>query len=72
MSIKSDTVNKITQYENGEMSREEVLEFFAELIKNGTCWKLQGSYGRMARDFIESGFIDTEGNILRYFEENEG
>ena len=72
MSVKSDTVAKIIKYENGEMSQDETLEFFAEMIKDGTVWHLQGSYGRTAQSFIESGFIDTNGNILRHFEENEG
>ena len=71
MSIRSNTVSKIIQYESGEMDRDEILEFFAELIKDGTCWHLQGSYGRQANDFIKSGFIDSKGNILRRFEENE-
>lgn len=72
MSVKSDTVTKIIQYENGEMSQDEILEFFAQLIKDGTCWHLQGSYGRTAQSFIDSGFIDSNGNILRHFSENEG
>jgi len=72
MSVKSDTVEKIMRYEDGRMSKEEVLEFFAELIKDGTCWHLQGSYGRTARDFIESGFVDSNGNILRRYGEEEG
>ncbi len=72
MSVKSDTVDKIMRYENGEMDKDETLEFFAELIKDGTCWHLQGHYGRTANAFIEAGFIDKNGNILRQFEEEEG
>jgi len=72
MSVKSDTVAKIIKYENGEMSQDETLEFFAEMIRDGICWHLQGAYSRMANDFIRSGFIDTKGNILRHFEEDEG
>lgn len=72
MPVKPDTVSKIMAYENGEMSQEEALEFFAELIKDGTVWHLQGHYGRTANEYIKSGFLDKNGNILRRFEENEG
>lgn len=49
-------VNKIMAYEDGEMSEEEVVEFFQELIHSGDCWKLQGSYGRTASCLIEAGY----------------
>lgn len=64
--------NKIVAYECGEMSPNEVLELFSELIRDGTAWHLQGSYGRQASNLIEQGFIDSKGNILRRFEEDEG
>jgi hypothetical protein len=44
-------------YENGEMSQDEALEFFAELIKDGTVWHLQGHYGRTANEYIKAVFI---------------
>jgi len=50
-----DLVTKIIQYESGTMTDEQEIEFFQELIDSGLCWKLQGSYGRRARDFIEDG-----------------
>ena len=59
-----NTVDKIIQYESGEMSEEDVIEFFAELIKNKTAWSLQGHYGRTANDFIENGVINRSGDIV--------
>ena len=48
-------VDKIVKYESGEMSVEEVVDFFQELINSGLCWQLQGHYGRTARHLIEEG-----------------
>lgn len=61
-------VNKIIAYENGEMSPEDTLSFFADLIKTGDAWRLQGHYGRTAASFIENGVIDRKGNILQEVE----
>ena len=51
-------VDKIVKYESGEMSVEEVVDFFQELINSGLCWQLQGHYGRTARHLIEEGLCD--------------
>ena len=48
-------IDKIIAYESGEMTQEEMVEFFQELIDSGMAWELQGSYGRMARALIEDG-----------------
>ena len=49
------SIDKIMEYENGEMDNEEAINFFQELINDGTAWTLQGSYGRMAAELIKSG-----------------
>ena len=51
-------VDKIVKYESGEMSVEEVVDFFKELINSGLCWQLQGHYGRTARYLIEEGLCN--------------
>jgi len=48
-------LNTIIQYENGELTEDETITLFQELIDSGQAWKLQGSYGRTARDLIEQG-----------------
>ena len=58
-------VDLIIAFENGELNDNEVLELFAELIKSGNCWHLQGFYGRTAQSFIDAGYIDRKGNILK-------
>jgi len=67
-----DFVDKVVRFEGGEMTPQETLQFFAELIKTGHAWKLQGVYGRTAIRFMKAGFIDEKGNILKNIEEDEG
>ena len=55
----SPSIDKIMDYENGELSEEQTLELFQELIDTGLCWQLQGSYGRMAKQLIEMGLITS-------------
>lgn len=50
------SIDKIMKYENGEMTDDEVIEMFQELIDSGLAWKLQGHYGRTAMALIEGGF----------------
>ena len=48
-------VDKIIQYESGNMTDEEMISFFQELIDSGMAWQLQGHYGRTASFLIEEG-----------------
>ena len=36
-------------------SQDEVIEAWQHLIDTGLCWKLQGSFGRMAQRLIDEG-----------------
>ena len=56
-------VGKIIEYESGEMSDRDTVELFAELIRTGDCWTLQGHYGRVASSLIENGLINKKGEI---------
>ena len=46
-------IEQITRYENGNMTEEEIIIFFQELINSELAWKLQGHYGRTAMSLIE-------------------
>lgn len=59
----TDIVGLITAFESGEASEQETLELFAELIRSGMAWQLQGSYGRAAAALIEEGIISEGGEI---------
>lgn len=52
-------VTRLMNYEAGEMTDEETLDLFRDLITTGTVWHLQGSYGRMAAQLIEAGLIEV-------------
>jgi hypothetical protein len=61
---KIPDVNAISAYENGELSARDTLELFADLIKTGMAWQLQGSiYGRPAMRMINQGYITRDGQI---------
>tara|TARA_B100000427_G_C15122019_1_gene426211 strand:- start:184 stop:369 length:186 start_codon:yes stop_codon:yes gene_type:complete len=50
-------VDKICRYEEGQMTDEEMISFFQELVNNGMAWSLQGHYGRTAMYLIENGYV---------------
>ena len=68
-------VENIIKYESGEMGLGEMVQFFADMIKSGDVWSLQGHYGRNATAIIEAGIVDREGNIdedmLNYYTEDD-
>ena len=53
-------IDKIIAYENDELSDEDTIELFQELVNSGLCWKLQGHYGRTAQYLINEGLIDPK------------
>lgn len=60
-----ETFDAVMLIEDGEEhDAEEMLEAWASLIKSGTCWHLQGSYGRTAAHLIQTGIISETGEIL--------
>lgn len=63
-----DLTSKIMAYETGELSHSETLKMFAELVRNGMAWTLQGHYGRTAAKLIELGYLNRQGEILRGFD----
>ncbi len=52
-----DIVSAIIEHEQGELSWEDTLELFQELVNSGMAWSLQGHYGRTAQRLIEEGLI---------------
>lgn len=57
-------IDKIIQYECGELDEVDTLKLFSELVQNGMAWKLQGHYGRTASNLIEQGCLSDAGEIL--------
>ena len=61
-----DLVDKIIAWETGELTDTQIIELFAELVKTGQAWTLQGCYGRMAQKLIDANYIDSKGTIIKY------
>lgn len=62
--IEFNLVDSIMAFEQGDLDDEGTLALFANLIKTGTAWSLQGFYGRAATQLIQQGLISPEGVIL--------
>jgi hypothetical protein len=69
MKRTQDFLDLMMEYESGMLSDIETIEMFSDLIKSGASWSLQGHYGRAANAFIEDGWIDKEGNILKHLKD---
>lgn len=52
-----DIVGLIIRYEQGELSEQETVELFQELVDSGLAWRLKGHYGRMADRLIRAGDV---------------
>jgi hypothetical protein len=59
----STLVDNIIAYEQGELNDREVVCLFADLVRSGMAWSLQGHYGRTANALIKEGWFDREGNL---------
>jgi hypothetical protein len=60
IDFNTNLISSIIEYENGNLTDEETVEFFQELVDTGLAWDLQGSYGRMAEHLISTGEIQAK------------
>lgn len=56
---------RLMDYEAGNLSDKDMIQLFADLIRTGLCWSLQGHYGRTAKAMISEGYINEEGIIIK-------
>jgi hypothetical protein len=49
--------DKLGAYEKGELSDEETLRLFQELVDTGHLWRLGENYARAAALLVEAGLI---------------
>ena len=52
-------VDQLIAYEEGQITGDEEVAFFEQLVETGTCWQLQGHYQRVAATLIEAGLINS-------------
>ena len=50
-------VDDIIDWENGDMSEENEIEFFQKLLDTGMAWTLQGMYGRRTVELLNEGYL---------------
>ena len=63
-SIHTHMIDAIIQYESGEMSHDDIIHFFGELVSTGFINAMQGHYQRTARDLIQQGILSEDGEVL--------
>jgi hypothetical protein len=63
---KFDSVDFMMAFEDGDVNAKQAIDGFAELIKSGIVWNLQGVYGRTAKALIDAGYINKAGKVLKY------
>jgi len=53
--MATEPLDRIMAFEEGQMSEDETLDFFQEMINTGMVWELQGFYQRTAIRLIQQG-----------------
>lgn len=48
-------VEDFMDWENGDMSEDNEIKFFQELLDTGMAWTLQGMYGRRTMELLNEG-----------------
>jgi len=56
-------ISRIIDYENGELSLEETVKLFQDLVDTGLAWQLQGHYGRAAKQLIDAGVVSAPNQL---------
>lgn len=51
-----DQLDRMILWESGQLSGDDTVVLFQDLIDSGLVWQLQGTYGRTAQALIDAGF----------------
>jgi hypothetical protein len=66
-----DEVGQILAFEQGELNEKETVALFQYLIDTGHVWRLQGTYGRMAKALIDAGYCHPASKVQKPEEPEE-
>lgn len=55
--MDKELLDKMVAYEAGNLTMQEMVDLFQQLVDSGDVWKLQGFYGRTAKALIEEGLV---------------
>ena len=56
---------RVLLYETDQMSEQEMISLFQDLVDTGMAWKLQGHYGRTSMILLDAGVIAPPEDVLR-------
>lgn len=59
----ASVTDRIMDYECGALGDRDTVLLFADLVKTGMAFSLQGHYGRVAMALITEGVITAEGQV---------
>ncbi len=59
MMRKLQRMNAMLDWEAGDLSVEETIALFQELVNSGLVWQLQGCYGRIAKVLLDVELIQS-------------
>ena len=62
--MNQGVINKIIQYENGEMDQDEIIDLFNTLVDTDAIQHLQGHYQRTAVALMDAGLLSLVDELL--------
>jgi len=55
--------DRITQFENGELDKQQTIELFQYLIDNDLLWAMSDFYQKAARDLMRLGLCHEHATV---------
>ena len=59
-------ISKVEMLEMDEISDRDMISLIASFIETGEIKQLNDSFQRVATRLIDEGYVDLDGNVLKY------